>query len=352
MPAHSSTTVTQAPATVVTSTTIPSPAVEEDARAVILAGLSGTTLDAQSHEHLAGGGRAMILFTQNLESRDQVRALTSAMACTAGAPILVAVDQEPGRIARLAPIGITSPDPLADKEAFATGTKEMARTMFQLGINLDLAPVIDVSRGPNPVLVDRNFGPDPVTVTDRGLMFISLLGEAGVGSTAKHFPGHGLSTVDPHLAITRIDADFETLQAVDFPPFQTAIDGGVGAVMIGHPIYAAIDPDNPASLSPAVLNLLRTSFGFEGVAMTDALSMQGVREGRDLAEISVAAIAAGEDLLIVNKPEEVEPVVEALVGSTEQGTLDRGRLAEAARRVRQLAESVGRVECPSAGVAP
>ena len=109
---------------------------------------------------------------------------------------------------------------------------------------------------------------------------------------------------------------------MDFPPFQAAIDAGVGAVMVGHPIYAAIDPDNPASLSPAVLDLLRTSFGFEGVAMTDAFSMQGVREGRDLADISVEAIAAGEDLLIIDRPADVEPVVLALIAAVEDSDAD------------------------------
>lgn len=127
----------------------------------------------------------------------------------------------------------------------------------------------------------------------------------------------------------------------------TAIAEGVGAVMVGHPIYAAIDPDNPASLSPAVLDLLRSEFAFDGVAMTDAFSMAGVREGTTLGDIAVEALAAGEDMLIVDNPSEVEPAVQAIIEAVNARRLDRDRLAQAAGRVRRLAMSVAPVECGS-----
>ncbi|NNF11025.1 MAG: glycoside hydrolase family 3 protein, partial [Acidimicrobiia bacterium] len=164
-------------------------------------------------------------------------------------------------------------------------------------------------------------------------------------TTAKHFPGHGLSTVDPHLQVTPIDAGLATLLATDFPPFQAAIDNGIGAIMVGHPIYAALDPDNPASLSPAVLEMLRDDFGFDGVAMTDAFSMAGVRAGGSVGDLTVQALIAGEDLLIVDNPAEVGPVVSAIEAAVAAGTLDRTRLAQAAGRVRRLAQSAFPVLC-------
>jgi beta-N-acetylhexosaminidase len=312
---------------------------------VILAGLPGTTLDKATAEHLAAGGRGIIIFTKNMLDAGQLSTLTSAMACAAGGEILVAVDQEPGRVDRLAKVGLASPDPFADRETFISESEAMATEMIGLGINLDLAPVVDVARGPNPVLVGRNFGSDPEVVAQRGTDFISALQQAGVGTTAKHFPGHGLSTVDPHLVVTPIDAGLEILAETDFPPFATAIAEGVGAVMVGHPIYAAIDPDNPASLSPAILDLLRNEFAFDGVAMTDAFSMAGVRDATTLGDIAVEALTAGEDMLIVDSPSEVEPAVQAIIEAVNAGTLDRDRLAQAAGRVRRLAMSVAPVKC-------
>jgi beta-N-acetylhexosaminidase len=319
--------------------------VAEDARAVVLAGLPGTVLDSETTGFLAEGGRAVILFSKNLQSRDQTRALTTAMACAAGAEILVAVDQEPGRVERLAKIGISSPAVDSPREQFIADTLAMGEAMFNLGINFDLAPVLDVARGSNPVLVGRNFGPDPEVVAARGVDFQLTLESLGIITTAKHFPGHGLSTVDPHLQVTPIDVGLETLQEVDFPPFQAAIDSGIGAVMVGHPIYEALDPDNPASLSPAVLTLLRTEFGFDGVAVTDAFSMAGVREGRTLGEVTVEALIAGEDLLIVDNPPEVAEVVAVIEQAVADGTLSRDRLAEAAGRVRRLAMKAAPVGC-------
>lgn len=312
---------------------------------MVLAGLPGTTLDAATESFLAEGGRAIIVFRKNLSSRAQVEELTTAMACAADGPILVAVDQEPGRVERLAAIGISSPSVTSDREEFVADTIAMAEAMAAIGINMDLAPVVDVVRGSNPVLVGRNFGPDPEIVAARGVDFQQALASLGIIATAKHFPGHGLSTVDPHKQVTPIDADLATLQTVDFPPFQSAIDSGVGAVMVGHPIYEALDPTNPASLSPVVLSLLRTEFGFDGVAMTDAFSMAGVRQGRTLGEVTVEALIAGEDLLIVDSPTEVEAVVEVIEAAVADGTLERSRLAEAAGRVRRLAESARPVVC-------
>jgi beta-N-acetylhexosaminidase len=328
-----------------TTTTLPSGTVSEDARAVVLAGLPGVDLDEATGSFLADGGRAVVVFSKNLASPAQVRELTAAMACAAGADLLVAVDQEPGRVDRLVKIGIPSPAVDSERDEFIADTLAMGEAMIDLGINFDLAPVLDVARGFNPVLVGRSFGPDPELVAERGLDFRLALESVGVVTTAKHFPGHGLSMVDPHLQVTPIAADIEILEAVDFPPFRSAIDNGIGAVMVGHPIYEALDPSSPASLSPAVLELLRSGFGFDGVAVTDAFSMAGVREGRTLGEVTVEALIAGEDLLIVDDPLEVSEVVAVIERAVADGTLSRDRLAEAAGRVRRLAMSAAPVVC-------
>jgi beta-N-acetylhexosaminidase len=307
--------------------------------------MPGTSLDATTAEFLAEGGVGIILFAKNLSSADQVRRLTSEIACAGSGRVIVAVDQEPGRVARLEPVGVETPSIQAEEEIFREQARALGRAMALIGVNLDLAPVVDVVRGDNPVLVGRNFGPDAAVVAKRGVDFILALEESGVGTTAKHFPGHGLSTVDPHLVVTPISASLAELEEHDFLPFHAAIKAGVAAVMVGHPIYAALDLENPASLSPAVLTLLREEFGFEGVAMTDAFSMAGVRAGGSVSVLAQQAIAAGEDMLIVDNPAEVSGVVAALETAVEEGLLDRARLAEAAGRVRRLAASLVEIPC-------
>jgi beta-N-acetylhexosaminidase len=337
--------------TTTTTTTVPLPAdVEVLARGVLMVGLPGHTLDDATAATLDAGTIGVILMGRNISDVQQVRALTSAAACAAGGPILVSVDQE------LSPVvdrlhGLVTPLPSSEeaREMPVADLQAVGRTlgeeMLAMGINVDLAPVIDVVRGSNPVLANRNLGNDPYLVAEKGVAFIEGLQAAGVVAVPKHFPGHGLSATDPHSGVTRIDASLDELRIVDWVPFEAAFAAGVQAVMIGHPIYDAIDPDLPASISPAVLALLRDRFGFDGVAITDSLTMQGVAEGRTAAELAVQSLAAGEDLLLALDPATVGEMVDAIVGAVNSGDLPLARLQEAYSRVALLAESAGTVTC-------
>lgn len=310
-----------------------------------MAGFAGKTLDPITESHLAEGGRAVILFSRNIESQGQVADLTESIACAAGAPVIVSIDQEPGRVDRLDAIGIPAPSLAAAPDDFTRNAAEMASEMVAIGINLNLAPIADVAQGQNPVLEGRNAGPDSSAVTERALAFMAGLAEGGVAATAKHFPGHGLTRVDPHRDVAVVDASLDTLAETHFPPFQAAIDAGVGAVMVGHPIYQAIDASNPASLSPHVLDMLRNDFGFTGVAMTDGLSMAGLRKIRSIEQAAVDAVVAGQDLLLADRPSDVPRIVATLEEAVATGLLPAARLAEAARRVRQLASELTPVAC-------
>ena len=331
---------TTAPPTTITTTTAPVD-VPALARSVLMVGLAGWEVDEATAAHLAAGGHGLILFGANIGSAEQVRSLTREAACAAAGPLLVAVDQEMGPVARLR--GLVTPLPTT-AEALEMSPLELEITgqllgdeMLALGINVDLAPVLDVVSGFNPVLEDRHLGADPEVVAALGTAFLRGLEQAGVIAVPKHFPGHGRSATDPHDETTRIAASLEELEAVDFLPFQAAFAAGARAVMVGHPIYAALDSALPASISPAVLALLRDGFGFGGVAVTDSLSMAGVAEGRDPGDLAVAALAAGEDLLLVVDPSLVEETVTAIVAAVATGELTLERLQEASSRVRALA---------------
>jgi len=313
-------------------------------------GLPGPDLDPVTAERLAAGAAGLILFAGNIEGADRLRSLTGAAACAARAPLLVAVDQELGPVARLAGL-VTSLPTAAEARTMSPTELELTgqllgEEMLGLGVNVDFAPVIDVVQGANPVLAGRHLGGDPQLVGELGAAFLRGLQLAGVIGVPKHFPGHGRSTVDPHSGVTPIDASLEDLEAVDFPPFAAAFSAGAEAVMVGHPIYEALDPDLPASLSPAVLALLRGRFAFAGVAITDSLSMAGVAQGREPGDLAVLALAAGEDLLLVVDPAQVEPMVAAIIAAVATGDLPLERLQEAAARVRRLAEAAAPVPCP------
>lgn len=347
------TTTTVAPTTTTTSTTTTTVPVDVRllAHSVLMVGLPGPELDEGTAAALAAGTLGVVLFAHNIEGAGQLRSLTGAAACAATGPLLVAVDQELGPVARLR--GLVTPLP-STAEAMAMSPLELELTgqllgeeMLALGVNVDLAPVVDVVQGPNPVLADRHLGGDPALVGELGAGFVRGLQQAGVIAVPKHFPGHGRSTTDPHGVVTLIDASMEELAAVDFPPFEAVFAAGAMAVMVGHPIYEALDADLPASLSPAVLALLRDRFHFDGVAVTDSLSMAGVTAGREPGDVAVAALVAGADLLLVVDPAQVEDTVAAIVAAVATGGLPLERLQEASARVLRLAEAAAPIACQS-----
>ena len=214
-----------------------------------------------------------------------VNGLQQAALGDSGVPLLIATDQEEGIVTRIheplavfpgaMPLGAARSPDLARDVAAATG-----RELAALGVNLDLAPDSDVNVEPrNPVIGLRSFGDDPTLVAQLAAAQVGgYQQEGGIGAAVKHFPGHGDTTVDSHTGLPKIDHDRATLDRIDLPPFTAAIDAGVDVVMAGHLLVPALDPDQPATLSSAILTgLLRDQLGFDGVTMTDSLWMQGIR---------------------------------------------------------------------------
>jgi beta-N-acetylhexosaminidase len=209
-----------------------------------------------------------------------------------------------------------------------------------VGVTLDLAPVADVNSDPdNPVIGTRSFGADPERVAAHVAAWTRGLQATGVAACAKHFPGHGDTATDSHLALPRIDVDADTLAARELVPFDAAVEAGTAAVMTSHIVVPALDPDRPATLSPLVLGMLREVLEFDGVIVSDALDMAGASAGTGIPEASVRALAAGCDLLCLgpDKPASlVADVRDAVVAAVDDGRLAPERLAEAAQRVRTM----------------
>lgn len=313
---------------------------------VLLPGFAGTTVPAWLRravdEELAG----VVYFARNVENREQVAALSAVLHGLRDA-VIVAADEEGGNVTRLeAARGSSYPGNAALGRLDSTETTTMmARAIGRgarlAGIDLDLAPVVDVNTNPdNPVIGVRSFGSDPALVARHGAAFVTGLQDSGVAACAKHFPGHGDTVVDSHLALPVVTTDLATLRSRDLPPFVAAIEAGVRSILTAHVRFPALD-DRPATLSPTVLGLLRTELGFDGVIVTDALDMHAIARTVGMGAGAVMALAAGADLLCIGNPAEDEAEFElvrsAVTAAVLDGTLPRARLQEARVRVRDLA---------------
>jgi beta-N-acetylhexosaminidase len=228
--------------------------------------------------------------------------------------------------------------------------KAIAEEARAVGIQVNFAPVVDVNINPNnPVIGTRSFGEDPERVARLAVQFIRGTHDGGAFATAKHFPGHGDTDVDSHVGLPVIRADMARLNAVELVPFRAAIAAGSDLVMSAHIALPALGGDSttPATLRPDVMSaLLRDSLGFRGVAITDALSMQGVGKGYKLAESVVRAINAGTDILLKPadtdlRPNEVVAAIDAVVAAVERGEIPSGRIDESVRRILWLKARLG-----------
>lgn len=332
------------------------PAHRQHAGEALVVGFHGEILPPPlvplAREGALGG---VILFKRNLEGTllDVARRVAGIVGEFRGAVApLVSVDQEGGRVARLRTAPMLTLPPmraLAAREDVAL-IRRVARALGSqlraLGFTMDYAPVLDVDTNPaNPVIGDRAFGADADTVIARALPFADGLHDAGVLSCAKHFPGHGDTDLDSHLALPRLRHDRARLDAVELAPFR-ACRGRIPALMTAHVIFDALAPGVPATLSRAVVtDVLRGELRYDGAVFSDDLEMKAVADHFPTAEAAVGAIEAGCDLLLVcSDVDRALAAHEALVHLAERDPRFAARLAEAAQRSRALR---GRVPAPA-----
>ena len=244
-----------------------------------------------------------ILFARNVESPDQLRALTASLRETVGwhAPILI--DQEGGRVQRLRAPHWREYLPALDQMARAADpvralwlrNRLIAAELHDVGIDVNCAPLADlVEDGTHPVLRNRLYGAEVETVTAAARTTAAALLAGGVLPVLKHIPGYGRATVDSHLTLPTVTASREALIARDFAPFAALTDIAMG--MTAHVVYTALDETAPATTSPVVMQYIRRDIGFRGLLMTDDISMQAL--SGDIATRTAAALSAGCDLVL------------------------------------------------------
>lgn len=317
--------------------------VEERAGQVLFVGLPDVHRgdDARIAQLLELGVGGFVIADSNVYNAAQVRRLVSGLREGSRHPILIATDEEPGRVSRFTPVlgRFSSPRQMAERgsatdvEVFAT---QLGTELSNLGVDLDFAPVSDVDGGPASSFIgDRSFSGDPQDARTYAVAFSRGLMAGGVMPGPKHFPGQGRTRVDSHRRQAVVAAPLEELRDTDLVPFVSQIELGVPVMMMSHAVYTALDPELPASLSPAAYALLR-EFGFDGVAVTDRLGAASITSRWTVAEATVRAIAAGADAVSFLDGRAAAEARDALVAAVAAGDLNDARLSEAADRVLAL----------------
>lgn len=307
---------------------------------LVLVGMEGTEPDEHTRKlietyHVGG----FIFYKDNIQNSDQALALFNRLKednSVNPVPLLLGVDEEGGRVTRMpkdfakiptaASIGSTG-DPKAAEAFYGIIGDELSG----FGLNLDFAPVLDVNSNPdNPVIGDRAFGNTPERVSEMGLAAMKGLSDKGVIPVVKHFPGHGDTSVDSHLGLPVVNHDLQRLKKLELVPFKAAIEGGADMVMIAHLLLPKLDPDHPSSFSKAVIHdLLREEMGYEGVIVSDDMTMGAITENYSIEQAAVEFIAAGGNIVLVGHDyEKEEAVIRALTEAVEQGSMSEEMLDE------------------------
>ena len=312
----------------------------------LMVGFEGTDLSMDVKyliKNLHVGG--LILFRRNIASPEQVRHLCRSAqeyARSCGEPALfIAIDQEGGTVARL-----KSPFTEFPGNVHMQGSQDAvdfarisARELRDVGINMNMAPVLDVALDPREsIMKDRAFGSDPEWVSRLGMAVIHHLQKGGVMSVAKHFPGIGRTTLDSHLDLPFLETNAQDLAAIDLVPFQEAIKNNVAGMMLSHICYRSLDDQRPASLSKKIArDLLRHRLGYDGVVMTDDLDMGAIKKHHDVQTSIQQILAADIDLaLICHRSPDMEAAFEAIRSFQSMSTVNRRVVEQSVRRIMAL----------------
>jgi len=293
----------------------------------------------------------VILFLRNVESAAQVRRLCAEIQRLVrqetGYPAFIMIDQEGGMVSRLPRDAVNVPGAMA---VAATGKPENARLASEitvrqlrgLGVNFNLAPVMDVNSNPqNPVIGNRSYGDKAEQVAAFGTAAIAPYEGSGVLCCAKHFPGHGDTAVDSHLGLPRVDKTAEELEQLELIPFRAAAEAGVSAMMMSHVMFPHIEPEQvPCTMSRRmVTGLLKGKLGFRGLILTDCMQMGAIQDFFGTAAGVVASLKAGVDLAEISSSLELErEAAQAVMRAAEAGEFDMDELRESAEKILRFKE--------------
>ncbi|WP_188455999.1 beta-N-acetylhexosaminidase [Virgibacillus oceani] len=312
---------------------------------LIFAGISGEAMGAETksliNTYKVGG---IIFYKENLVNPKQTVKLLNQIKTTNennDLPLLLGIDQEGGQISRLPGdlMEIPANERIGElnnaQYSYEIGSL-LGEQLRAFGFNLDFAPVLDVNSNPdNPVIGDRSFGSNPEIVGKLGTQTMKGIQSQHIISVVKHFPGHGDTSVDSHLQLPRVNKSIPELKSLELKPFEHAINNGADVVMIAHILLPKIDSENPATMSKRVItDMLRKQLDFNGVVITDDMTMKAITDNFDIARASVESIKAGSDIILVaHDYNKVVAVFEAIKSAVKSGELTEERIDESVSRI-------------------
>ena len=280
------------------------------------------------------------------ETPDSIRKTLSAYQEASTTPLLIAVDEEGGTVTRVSRYAAFRESPFpaprwlyaeGGLEAVLQAEAEKSGFLRDLGINVNLAPVCDITTDEDAFMYDRSLGQDPQTTADVISAMVTVMTANQMGSVLKHFPGYGNNT-DTHTAMAADSRSLEELETADLLPFAAGIDAGCGAILVGHTIVEALDPEMPATLSEKVHQYLREEMSFDGVIITDDLYMQAITDAYGAEEAAILAVLAGNDLLCCREYEIQYP---AVLEAVQSGRISQEILDSAVLRILRWKEALG-----------
>ena len=319
---------------------------EEKVGQLLMVGVKGTTATSETQrlvKELKLG--SIILYSHNVKDSSQIKNLVSDIQREQPIPLFMAVDQEGGSVVRIRQNTQVLPSAMAigatqsSQLAFLSG-KLTAQELRSLGINMNLAPVLDINTNEyNTIIGVRSFGQNPELVSQMGMWYIEGLQSQGVAATAKHFPGHGDTMTDSHYAVPVLKSKLEELESFHLVPFRRAIENGLDAIMTAHISIPALDPSGlPATFSYNLLtNVLRKKLHFEGVILTDDLEMKSIQQGYDIGTAALKAVLAGADIVMISwsHPKKYH-VYQTLLEAAKSGSLSSEILDASVKRILKL----------------
>jgi beta-N-acetylhexosaminidase len=320
--------------------------IEQLAGQRLMVGFEGTVL-TQELKHLIDtlmiGG--IILFSRNIAPPEQLRDLCRSVQVYARScgqpPLFIAIDQEGGPVARLMePFTRFPGNPkMQDEEDAVRFAKVTAAELTGVGVNMNMAPVLDLAPGDiDSVMATRSFGDDPLRVSELGVKVIEYLQQGNVMAVAKHFPGIGRTTVDSHHELPVLSVELADLESTDLIPFKTAVEHGVAGIMLSHTLYEKIDPVWPASLSARISKeLLRGRMGFEGIVVTDDLDMGAIDGNYPIPAAINQILSADIDIALICHPgPNIEIAFESIAGGISDSPEYRSMAKKSVQRILKL----------------
>ena len=312
--------------------------------------VEGKTVTTETERMIRDGFvGGVILYPWNIDSSDQVRTLINDLQAVAAGndpaiDLFVSVDREGGRVSAVRlddAVRLPAAHHWAqhdDEEFVSAAAYLVSRELRSLGFNMNFAPVLDLYAEPDSTIIgDRSFGADPETVGRYGIRYIDSAERAGVIPVVKHFPGHGVTTVDSHGALPVVDKDTDLLRNGALKPFVTAIEHGAPAIMTAHILFTALDAEFPATLSEPILkDLLRDELGFDGVVVSDGMSMRALSAHYSVRESIKRMFHAEVDIMLAHNEYDVLELIDIAIELYRDGEITREQIETGARRVLEL----------------